>query len=78
MDGAEQGSQEQNAREFRDQHRLTYPILLDAGNHVIERYGITGWPTNLLIDQKGIIRPIGDEVDLPGMEREIDRLLSAR
>jgi peroxiredoxin len=76
VDGFEQGSQEQNAREFRDQHGLTYPIVLDAGNHVAERYGITGWPTNFLIDQEGIVRQIDE--DLPATEQEIDRLLSAR
>jgi peroxiredoxin len=78
MDGFEQGSQQQNAREFRDKHRLTYPILLDAGDHVAARYGINGWPTNLLIDQAGIVRQIGHEDELPGMEREIDRLLHSQ
>ena len=75
IDGFEQGSQEQNAREFRDLHGLTYPILLDPDHHVVEQYGITGWPSNILIDQEGVVRFAGAGFNSSGLEQTIHSLL---
>jgi peroxiredoxin len=56
IDAGEQSDPEKNARQFRDKHALTYPILVDADNHVMEKYGVTAFPTSLVIDRKGVVR----------------------
>ncbi len=71
VDAGERGDQAQLARQFRDQHGLTYPILLDAGDRVLQQYGVTAFPTSLIIDRKGIVRQTVVGYDLPGLERAI-------
>jgi peroxiredoxin len=56
IDAGEQSEPEKNARQFRDKHSLTYPILVDAENHVMDQYGVTAFPTSLVIDRKGVVR----------------------
>jgi cytochrome c biogenesis protein CcmG/thiol:disulfide interchange protein DsbE len=37
---------------------LTFPVLLDAGNVVISKYGVRGIPTTFFIDSTGVITDI--------------------
>lgn len=53
---AEQGDPFEKARAFRDKHRLTYPIVVDARDEVRQRYGVRAFPTNVIIDQQGVVR----------------------
>ena len=43
------------ASAFRDEFRLTFPILLDEMGQVTRRYLVTGTPTSLFIDRAGLI-----------------------
>ncbi len=43
------------ASAFRDEFGLTFPILLDEMGLVTRRYLVTGTPTSLFIDHKGLI-----------------------
>ncbi|MBI3361500.1 MAG: TlpA family protein disulfide reductase [Chloroflexi bacterium] len=62
---------------FRDEFGLTFPILLDEAGLVTQRYRVTGTPTSLFIDRKGVIveRRLGymSEDDIEGI---IDRVTS--
>ena len=49
----EQGAPVEKARAFQQQHGLTYPILVDSDSTVVQRYGVTGLPTSVLIDPQG-------------------------
>ena len=53
---AESGDPFAKAAAFRDKHQLTYPILVDADNKAAERFGVQGYPTNVVIDREGKIR----------------------
>ena len=75
--GINTGEQAQQARQFRDKHRLTYPILLDNGGQVSQKYGVSGIPQNVVIDRRGIVRLVEVGFD-PGTTRigqTIDSLL---
>lgn len=43
------------AKEFTDKVGATFPIVLDDAKVSRELFGVTGTPTNLLIDKKGRI-----------------------
>jgi peroxiredoxin len=59
--------QTKKARQFHDQHNLTYPILVDAGDQVAERYRVFALPANVIIDRQGIIQEVvpGSDPTLP-------------
>ena len=74
----EQGDPAPKARQFRDKHRLTYPILVDQGGHVAQRYGVFAFPTNLVVDRKGVVRLAGAGFDPSGVEQTINALLGGQ
>jgi peroxiredoxin len=78
VDTGERGDQAQLASQFRDKHGLTYPILLDAGDRVAQRYGVTAFPTSLIIDRKGVVRQTVIGYDPPGLEKAITGLLRSQ
>ena len=79
IDAGERSDQEKNARQFRDNHSLTYPILLDAGDRVLEKYGVTAFPTSLVIDRSGVVRlaEVGFDPSKPTLAQTIDALLKS-
>ncbi|WP_034744408.1 thiol-disulfide oxidoreductase ResA [Halalkalibacter wakoensis] len=40
---------------FVDRLGLTFPIVIDQGNNVIDAYGIRPLPTTILVDEHGVI-----------------------
>ena len=56
LDAGEQDNAREKARRFRSQHRLSYPILVDETGKAREALGLMAFPTNLVIDQEGIVR----------------------
>jgi len=47
---------ERQAREFVDEQKLTFPILMDRDGEATKLYKVSSFPTSLLIDSKGIVR----------------------
>ncbi|BBH19327.1 thioredoxin [Paenibacillus baekrokdamisoli] len=47
---------ERQAREFVDQQKLTFPILMDRDGKATDLYKVTSFPTSLLVDSEGIVR----------------------
>lgn len=43
-------------RPFLEDYEITYKILLDSNDQVIEQYGVRAIPTFFVIDKKGTIR----------------------
>ncbi|MBP2020175.1 peroxiredoxin [Symbiobacterium terraclitae] len=41
---------------FRDQYGLTFPIVVDRGSNVSQRYQIVPLPTSYFVDRSGIVR----------------------
>jgi peroxiredoxin len=56
MNTAEQENPIPKARSFRDQHKLTYPILVDVDGKAREALQVMAFPTNIIIDSQGIVR----------------------
>lgn len=47
---------ERQAREFVDQQKLNFPILMDREGKATDLYKISSFPTSLLVDSEGIVR----------------------
>ena len=56
LNTAERDKPLERARRFRDQHRLTYPILVDEDGKARQALGVSAFPTNLIIDAEGVVR----------------------
>ncbi len=58
--------------------KLTFPVLLDAGNAVIGQYGVRGIPTTFFIDRSGQITEIkvGMFTSLAQIESSLARILN--
>lgn len=63
-------------REFIQRHRLTYPVVLDPGEKIGQRYRLEGHPTGVLLDRKGVIRYVHTGF-LPGDEKLLETAVQA-
>lgn len=45
-----------DVRAFRDQVKVTFPLLLDPGGKVQALYRILGYPTSFFVDRQGVVR----------------------
>ncbi len=43
---------------FAERHQMRYPIVIDNEGETSRAYGITGLPTMLVIDKKGVVRDL--------------------
>ncbi|WP_308634670.1 TlpA family protein disulfide reductase [Paenibacillus silvisoli] len=67
---------ERQAREFVDQQKLTFPILMDRDGKATDLYKVNQFPTSLLIDSNGIVRErIGGAISKSKWEAIIDKWL---
>ncbi len=41
-------------RRFRKKHRLTYPIVSDEPAVIIQKFGFSGIPQNIVLDARGV------------------------
>ncbi|GAA0306417.1 peroxiredoxin [Gracilibacillus halotolerans] len=61
--------------DFKEEHDITFPILLDNANQVSKLYRIVPIPTTYFIDDKGIIRHhIAGQVDLETLKTELQHI----
>jgi thiol-disulfide isomerase/thioredoxin len=69
----------QDIKPYRDQYKITYPILV-GDDEVVEKYGVIGFPTTYILDKElKVHRKFTGK--LPGkeeLEREIESLLADR
>ena len=72
---AEESDPVTKAREFKQRHGLTYPILIDADGAVRKAYAVYGFPTNALVDREGKIRYIGAGFDAASLDRALQELM---
>jgi peroxiredoxin/outer membrane lipoprotein-sorting protein len=67
------------AADFMDRRKFTFPVALDTSSRVGSLYRVTGRPTLVVIDKKGMVRNVHVGY-APGLERrfekELKRLLS--
>lgn len=70
---ATRGDTEADVIEFREEHELTFPLIVDEGDVINDEYGIVNRPSTFIIDQEGVIvfRHFG-----PVVESQITELLN--
>jgi peroxiredoxin len=64
------------AKEFREKHRLTYPILVDADGKVRGAFNVSAFPTNVLIDRDGKVRYIGSGFNASSLNASLQGMMS--
>lgn len=63
------------------EHRMRYPVFVDADKQVMELYEVRGLPTTVLVDRRGRLRArwLGSGEDVSEeMERDIRRMLDEK
>ena len=63
------------ATKFRDDHKLTYSILLDLDDKVAQAYGVEAFPTNVVIDAEGKVRYHQAGFDEDAVRKLIEKLI---
>ncbi|MCS7273542.1 MAG: redoxin domain-containing protein [Fimbriimonadales bacterium] len=63
------------AAEFAKQHKLTFPVLVDADNTVAGLYKVQGVPTTYIIDKQGTIHEVVIGADVAAIKRAVEALL---
>ncbi len=68
----------ENARKaslFRNQHHLSYPVVIDSGT-LRDQYDVNGLPVHVFIDRSGVVRKIVvGELSPADMRSNVERLL---
>jgi peroxiredoxin len=67
------------ARTFAAQHKITFPLVHDAGRAVSQLYRVPGYPTHYIVDRRGKIRFSGlgfNLADAAAISQEIETLLA--
>jgi cytochrome c biogenesis protein CcmG, thiol:disulfide interchange protein DsbE len=60
---------------FRDEHHLSYPVVVDGGT-LRDQYDINGLPVHVFIDRGGVVRKIVvGELSPADMRSNVERLL---
>lgn len=72
--GVNTSDQFADAEHYLERHPPSYPILYDADNEGANAFGVTGLPTLLVIDKRGIVRAV--ETRVVG-ETELESLIQA-
>jgi|GEM_PF-138451 len=69
---ATRGDTETDVIDFRDEHELTFTLIVDEGDVINDRYGVINRPSTFVVDQNGVIvfRHFG-----PVVETQIAELL---
>ena len=70
--GVNTSDQRADAERYLSEHRPSYPVLFDADNEAATAFEVTGLPTLLVIDARGIVRAV--EMRVVG-ESELEALI---
>ncbi|HET7544359.1 MAG TPA: TlpA disulfide reductase family protein [Polyangiaceae bacterium] len=66
-----------DARQYMDTHRPSYPVLFDGDAQAASAFDVSGLPTLLVIDKRGIVRAVEmgvvGEGELEGMIRDAEK-----
>jgi len=60
---------------FRNEHRLSYPVVIDSGT-LRDQYDVNGLPVHVFIDRAGVVRKIVvGELSPADMRSNVERIL---
>jgi len=66
----------QDLLEVRDLLNLTFEMLMDQGYSVTQGYGANQFPTNVLIDQRGVVDWYTGSLEYAGLKARVEALLN--
>lgn len=69
------GESKDTIRFFKRRLRLNFPIVMDQDLIISSSYGITLWPTTIIINKEGLIHWIGVGLEMEKIKKEIENLL---
>ncbi|MBS2016017.1 MAG: redoxin domain-containing protein [Deltaproteobacteria bacterium] len=68
----------ERAAVFAERHQMRYPIVVDKDGDTSRAYGITGLPTMLVVDKKGVVREVLVGVDpTPAGDARLEGIVKA-
>jgi peroxiredoxin len=76
IDTAEEADPLTKAREFKEKHGLTYPILIDADGAVRKAFAVAHFPTNVIIDREGKVRYIAAGFNAAAIDHALQELIA--
>lgn len=77
--GVNQGEEQGTVRAYTDQHRPSYPIVLDADQRVGDAFGVRGLPTLVIIERSGrISASVSGVVPYARLERLVAEAANSR
>ena len=62
------------AKGMHDKHKLTYPFWVDVEGEAAEAFGVQALPTNVVIDQQGVVRYFRTGFDGNGIDAVLKQL----
>jgi peroxiredoxin len=65
------------ARGFVEQHRLTYPVLVDADDSIAEAFGVQAFPTNAILDREGKVVYMESGFNRAAIDAKLEELMKA-
>lgn len=66
----------ESVEQFRQKYHITFPLLLDPDGAVARRYGVTAMPKSFIVNKKGAIRYISDQLSLANLMAVLTKLKS--
>ena len=66
----------ESVEQFRQKYHVTFPLLLDTDGTVAELYGVTAMPKSFIINKKGSIRYISEQLSLANLMAVLTKLKS--
>lgn len=74
--GINQGESAQMVRDFGNEFKISYPLLIDADSSVNRLYNVIGLPTTVFIDASGVVREVViGTINQAVLEDRIEQLL---
>ncbi len=67
-----------SSRQFRQQHKLTYPVLVDTNGSAAKAFGLRVFPTNIVVDRQGVIRYFQGGFDGEGLNQTVQQLAAQK
>jgi len=63
------------ARAFQQRHHLSYPILVDSEGEAQRAFGVTAFPTNVVLDRQGTVRYTEPGFNPAAIDNALQRLM---
>jgi len=78
VNAGEREAPEKMARQFINEHGVTYPTLMDTEDAATRSYQVEAFPTIVLIDKQGVLKYLQAGFDEDTVVKQIQALLAEK